>query len=357
VNRIQRYMHKSYKYLLSRYCMKIRKKGSTAQLIFVTFILLIFGNCIGQPLEKDTEFLTKTSPHSYHITIGVSIENTGKTLEKVVIVLPLAQTNTYQDVTNVVLHGGEILDIPETDDKYVRFIITGSDLPLTGQTKRWEYEFDITLYTISTNLDHIETIYPYDLNSTIYPWYTGVSGEYVDPYNQTIESIGDKIWKESSDLLDYSERCYLYVAKNFQYLNPGTGLHPLSELLANGGGDCGNLSSIYVSLLRYKGIPSRHLVTVRPDSSGHVWADFYLEKYGWVPVDVTLKKYASLFEDYFGKVDVEKTGIIFSKEVYLPLQIEAVHHAPILQYYCWWYWDSGGSGNVSASYYMTSIEI
>ncbi|KYK33691.1 MAG: hypothetical protein AYK18_14770 [Theionarchaea archaeon DG-70] len=340
--------------------MKIRKKGSNTRSIFVIlFILLIFGNCIDQTPENDTEFHSRTSPKSYHVSIGVTVENTGKILEKLVIVLPLAQTNTYQDIKNVKLNGGEILTIPETDDKYVRFTITGSDLPSAGQTKKWGYEFDVTLYTITTDLDHIETIYPYDVNSTTYTWYTGASGEYVDPYNSTIESIGDNIWKESSDLLDYSKRCYLYVAKNFQYLNPGTGLHPLSELLANGGGDCGNLNSIYISLLRYKGIPSRHLVTVRPDGSGHVWTDFYLENYGWVPVDVTSKKYASLFGDYFGKIDIGKTGIILSKEVYLPLQIEDnnVQYAPILQYYSWWHWDSGGYGNVLVGNYITSIEI
>jgi hypothetical protein len=46
------------------------------------------------------------------------------------------------------LNGGEILNIPETDDKYIRFTITGSDLPSRGQTKRWGYEFDVTFYTI-----------------------------------------------------------------------------------------------------------------------------------------------------------------------------------------------------------------
>jgi transglutaminase-like putative cysteine protease len=97
---------------------------------------------------------------------------------------------------------------------------------------------------------------------------------------------------------------------------------------------------------------------VRPDGSGHVWADFYLENYGWVPVDVTFKLYSPLSGDYFGKVDVEKSGIIFSKEVYLPLQIgDTVQYAPILQHYSWWYWDSGGSGNIYVGNYINSREM
>jgi hypothetical protein len=340
--------------------MAIRKKRSNTQsIVVVLVILLVCVNCINQAPEDDTEFHSRTSPKSYHVSMGVTVKNTGKILEKLVIILPLAQTNEYQEVSNVELNGGEILSIPDTDDKYIRFTITGSALPSGGQTQQWGYEFDVTLYTITTNLDHIETIYPYNVDSTLYTRYTGASGEYVDPYSPTIQSLGDDIWEESSDVLDYAERCYSYIARNFQYLNPGTGLHPLSELLAEGGGDCGNLSSIFISLLRYKGIPSRHLVTVRPDGSGHVWADFYLETYGWVPVDVTFKQHSSLFGDYFGKVDAGKTGIILSKGVFIPLQIEDdnVLHVPILQYYSWWYWDSGGYGHVSAGNYITSTEI
>lgn len=129
------------------------------------------------------------------------MKNTGKILEKLVIVLSLAQTDIYQDVKNVNLKGGEMLDIPETDDKYVRFTITGSDLPSAGQTKRWGYEFDVTLYTITTPVDNIEAVYPYDVHSTIYSWYTGRSGDYVDPYNSTVESIGVSITSVGNGIL------------------------------------------------------------------------------------------------------------------------------------------------------------
>ncbi|UQT32617.1 transglutaminase-like domain-containing protein [Parabacteroides distasonis] len=41
--------------------------------------------------------------------------------------------------------------------------------------------------------------------------------------------------------------------------------------------------------MRAKKIPAKHIVTVRPDGSHHVWADFYLERYGWIPVDVNAR--------------------------------------------------------------------
>lgn len=58
--------------------MKIRKKGSNTKSIFVILFLLICGNCINQPPENDTEFHSKTSPKSYHVSMGVTVKNTRK---------------------------------------------------------------------------------------------------------------------------------------------------------------------------------------------------------------------------------------------------------------------------------------
>ena len=101
------------------------------------------------------------------------------------------------------------------------------------------------------------------------------------------------------DVLDYARRCYEYTAANYRYLNANTGLHTLSDNLKNGGGDCGNLSAIYLSLLRNKEIPARPVVCIRPDGSFHVWSEFYLEVYGWIPVDVTYKN-SDMRGNYFG---------------------------------------------------------
>lgn len=171
------------------------------------FLLVLFfcSNTSEPEQEQKTEdFLQIISPKSYHITNSIVVNNTGKQLSKLILILPLAQTNNYQEVNNVQATGAEILSIPETDDKYVRYTITGSDLPSQGETKQWGYNFDVTLHSININLVQISTIYPYNTPSNIYQWYTGTSGEIVDPNNLTIQSIGDTLWDQSSDLLDYT---------------------------------------------------------------------------------------------------------------------------------------------------------
>ncbi len=296
----------------------------------------------------------------YHITNRTIVTNVDHKLTRMVIIMPLAQTNEYQTVTNIDLHGGEVIPVPESEDSYIRWTFSG-DLPSYNQSREIHYEFDVALKKIQIDFSQIATIFPYDRTSNIYKWYTGKTGPYVDPENSTIRETGDMIWENSDNVLDYARKCYEYVAAGFKYLNPLTGLHPLPVLLSNGGGDCGNLSSIFISLLRYKGIPARHIVTVRPDGSYHVWADFYLEKYGWIPVDVTYKN-SDPSGDYFGRYD--GNGIVMTRQVWLPVDKGngEVYSSSILQNYNWWIWfDSGSKFKIShkltASPYQMAKEM
>jgi len=63
--------------------------------------------------------------------------------------------------------------------------------------------------------------------------------------------------------------------------------------LVNRQGDCSEYSYLFVALCRACGIPARiqagfafHRINEEL-SDGHMWAEYYLENYGWVPVDLT----------------------------------------------------------------------
>ena len=287
------------------------------------------------------------STNKYHVRDKVTVTNVDNQLTKLVILLPLAETNPYQTVSSVNLQGGTVADIPETDDEYVRWTYT-SGLPSAGQSLDTYYDFDVTLNPVHFNFSQITTIYPYNTSSDTYIWYTGARDVYIDPYNSTIQSIGVGIWTQSSDIVDYARRCYEYVAAHYTYMNPNTGLHPLQQILDDGGGDCANLSSLYVSLLRYKNIPSRHIVTIKPNGDDHVWTDFYLENYGWIPEDVSYKN-ADPAGDYFGIYS--GNCIVLTKEVWLYLDRGDgfTFNLPFFQTYYWWYWYSSGGNNISIS--------
>ena len=286
--------------------------------------------------------LAQTS-QSYHVDNTVRIIRTYcSSLNQLSVLVPVPQTDQYQTINNVTYNDGQLLSIPNTSNKYVRFFYTSEAIHTLSSIIDVTVSFNAVLHPFVFDFSQIGTIYPYNTSSNEYQQNIGASGVYVIPDHPTIVSIAQNIWSSSSDIVDYARRCYEYVAQNYDYLYPYTGLHTLSRILADGGGDCGNLTSIYVSLLRNKSIPSRHVVTVRPDGSLHVWAEFYLENYGWIPVDVTYKQ-SDPNGDYFGIYD--GNGIVVSKGVYLTLEKTPgnSYQCAILQKYEWWYWHSNSN--------------
>jgi hypothetical protein len=280
------------------------------------------------------------SQSTYIASNKVEVKNEGMRLSKLVLILPYPETNNYQTVEWINFISGEIKESANTGNKYLREIKT-EYLPGGGQSHSLSYDMNITLYPMLIDTKQFNTIYPYDTNSSLYRKYTTSKGNYIDLNNANIQSKADQLWNDTKgNLIDYAYACYLY-ASGFNYLNPLTGIHPIAKILYDAGGDCGNLSSIFINLLRIKGIPARHIVMVRPDGSYHVTADFYLEKYGWIPVDVTMKHdYPS--GDYFGYHAGD--GIVMSFDICSLIEYDpafASSEAVILQSYYWWYWFVG----------------
>ena len=75
-------------------------------------------------------------------------------------------------------------------------------------------------------------------------------------------------------------------------------------MIDEGHGDCGQVSLLYISLMRSLGVPARWESgwMLHPGEVNlHDWAEVYFEGVGWVPVDVS-------FGRYTGSADPEVTG-------------------------------------------------
>ena len=148
--------------------------------------------------------------------------------------MPVPQNNIYQDIEDVKVTSGEILE-NTSGNKYIRDINV-NNLPSKGETYELSENFNVTLYPMYIDMSQFTTIYPYDKNSEIYRKYVIDRGEFIDTRNTRITEISDRLWMESDgNILSYAESCYEYVADNFKYLNPYTGIHPIDKILTDGG--------------------------------------------------------------------------------------------------------------------------
>jgi len=214
----------------------------------------------------------------------------GPALEFIYMTIP--PSDDYQEISNIDAHGGQIFDNPQSSERYVRYAVSDQD------SDNWNevvFEFDYIPKDTEFTKQVVDTIFPYDTSTELYKKYTSKYYQYLDTDNPTLKKAADKLWSQSENAYDYAEKCLNYVVDNFDFKAsiPGARWHAVSELVETRVCDCGNLSSVLITLLRCKGVPARY-VLVR----GHVWAEFYLEKYGWIPADPTLKLFGQAPSNY-----------------------------------------------------------
>ena len=269
---------------------------------------------------------------------------------RVVTLIPAPITNEYQEISMLESNCGSFIDA-NANNKVLLYDGMFEDNSLSVyesfkyKTKTVYIDFsDKSNKNICTDVDPDE--------------YLDSDGYYIDLDNNTIKQIGNQLWSQSSGILDYAKRCYEYVAQNYSYINGSW--RTLAEILQAGGGECGDFTTLFVNLMRYKGIPARHNMGVWVNGGYHVWPDFYHEDYGWIPTDPTFKN-SNPNGDYFGRYDGNL--IILSQGMTRYSGADYYFGNRPLQTYYYWYWYNEGSGNINAvhitskDYQVNDIDI
>ena len=123
-----------------------------------------------------------------------------------------------------------------------------------------------------------------------------------------------------------AELVFDYFAANYKILSKSRAAesNPL-DLIKRKRGDAYDFAVLYAALLRAAGIPCRILSGVLIDadkqSKNHWWNEFYIENFGWVPVDAALgagmefKAFQSERNSkkfYFGNIDAQRVAFSLS---------------------------------------------
>lgn len=277
------------------------------------FILVI--SLVMSSLLLGNGILVKTNPRTYQINVQTRVEHWGMGISKTDLFLAYLNSNEYQKCyRNKIDSLAKIIYLGSAGDSCIYYdLALGRKLEL-GKKVVLQNEFILEVADVSVDFNAINTIYPYDHCDPNYEKYTGSNYPFINVEQKQLFIISQLIWANSSSILDYAEKCYLYVAKTFQYGLPLSGFKSLEFTLKNRVGDCGNLSSVFITLLRMRDIPARHLMGFRPDGSLHVWADFYMANYGWIPVDITYKQDFPK-GNYFGNIEFENSGFIVQRGI------------------------------------------
>ena len=149
-------------------------------------------------------------------------------------------------------------------------------------------------YQSSARYFNPETIknVPYDKTSYTYIKYTSEQLPQIH-FSDNVRRLADSIAGPQDDPVTAVRKIYLWFKANI----PWTGALEYSIMpdipeyvIKNRRGDCGMQTLLFISMLRYKGIPARWQSgwMVPPGDEGlHDWCEVFFEGTGWVPVDIS----------------------------------------------------------------------
>lgn len=139
----------------------------------------------------------------------------------------------------------------------------------------------------------LKNLKPYDKDSELYKKYTSIEL----PHIIKAEELAKSIVGDETNPYRQSELVYDYIIQHY----PWAGAREYSTItcipeyvIREGHGDCGQVSLLYISLMRSLGVPARWESgwMLHPGEKNlHDWAEVYFEGVGWVPVDVSFGRY------------------------------------------------------------------
>lgn len=296
------------------------------------------------------DLFTRTFNGTYSITTRVDVAIQGDGMVDLLVCLPYPESNRYHTVFNRTIEPNGMLSyFPETGKPFLKYARNGKGMGTFSILS----EYVVSLYKVEFDWTGVDQIYPYDTSADDYKTYT--RQQVVSKQDNVTVQINHPWIQEQKDLilasvgsgiLEYIRGAFLTVTTNFHYGASSS----FDEAIRERSGDCGRLSAIFVSLLRAGGVPARQMLCMRPDGSPHVWAEFYLERYGWIPADVTFDLGRSENLENFGRYNdsciVMTSDCDMSTESAGGVQIESFG----IQGISWWWWYYGDKTELQLDY-------
>lgn len=181
----------------------------------------------------------------------------------------------------------------------------------------------ISYHMLSFNIHFLinsSLVVSYNRNSGLYMKHTKPE-KLIESDREEIVSRAEDIVGNETDLHRKVLKIYNFVTKHVRYMAQDEEMGALWAL-NNGVGDCSEYSYLFVALCRAARIPARIQAGFAFHSSsettedGHMWAEYYLENYGWIPVDATWRLFDALDDRHFSSIQSTPEVIPYDNYVF-----------------------------------------
>ena len=304
-------------------------------ILFLALVLLIL-----LPGCKYKAVVELNNPQRYQVVYNCTIWNINYDLSNFWLYLPKIKDWKGQLGTREVsvTPGPMLINDIGWDDKGNYMYYWG--VTTWPQGWQWAYTFEVVseftafeLNIIKDAEEYLEGFNAYDRESWLYQEYTK-SEEFIQSDYYPIWKVADEVQKYKTTPYSQAASFYQFVTEHMDYELLGEGLKGAKYAYDEEKGECGDYAALFCALCRAAGIPAR-LVVGHWAASGnqtHVWAEFYVEPFTWIPVDPTVGDNPQNFSYYFGNMD--NSRVIMTKGCNIKLDPQGppcCEVAPILQ--------------------------
>ncbi len=171
------------------------------------------------------------------------------------------------------------------------------------------FSLELDYYVLSFSIHYVvnsSVVENYDTSSETYKKYVEPE-ELIESNNSRIILLAYNLTNNVDSWHEKAVRIYNFVYRHMHYEEQDEERGALWAL-ENGAGDCSEYSYLFVALCRAAGIPAKiqaGFAFHRPSETlenGHMWAEYYLENYGWIPVDVTWRLFDVIDGRHFSSI-------------------------------------------------------
>ena len=240
--------------------------------------------------------------------------------------IPLPQSDRYQTIHNLKIQAPfaytEHKD-PEFGNEYLYVQVPASKIAQPAEVK---VTFDVTRREHRVALEPrpaaaTSRLAPADLQRYLEP-------DRLIPLNGVIAELSAQQTHGLQDPLAKARAIYNYVIATMRYDKSGTGWGNGDAVWACTAkrGNCTDFHSLFIGMMRAAGIPARFEIGFPlPEDQHdgaipgyHCWAEFYVEPYGWIPVDASEAwKHPDKKDYFFGAHDDNRVQLTVGRDIRL----------------------------------------
>jgi transglutaminase-like putative cysteine protease len=316
----------------------------------VLSLLLLLFVTVSQLAAQTASNPKKFSPptRTFRFTYNFTVKDIPSGAKRVRVWVPVPQSDQHQSVRVVSVAAPVKTRMTQELEYGNRIMYAEIENPAAGKVE-FTLEYKVTRreysrgdYAKLERSDQRPTVVPAAMSRLIEP-------DTLIPTDGKIEALAIKVTGSQTGTVAKAKAAYDYLFTTMRYDKTGSGWGRGDAVWACDAkrGNCTDFHSPFIGMMRADGIPARFDIGFPlPEDKGkgdiagyHCWAEFYANKIGWIPLDISEAWKAKQKQDYFfGSVDANRVQFSTGRDITLSPKQDG----PALNYFVYPYVEVDG---------------